>query len=126
VASLPSYQLARNLNLALGWELIRGNDISWLNEQNQPEWAPYYQFDDVESHILYELVGNKGTQTMLPEQRNIDFILRIYDETEIFDTQPLFRKIQQVNGISFAIILDPKSLKNKNRIYFDQGEIPAF
>lgn len=124
VASLPPHKMAICLNQLIDLDLIRGIDISIENAGNtESDSFPYFQWYDEISHVMWELIGNKGTQILLSEQKNMDYVLRIQDESEMLDIQKIITKLKTGTEIGFIAKLDPMTFKNKNRLFFNKGEI---
>ncbi len=112
------YRLSWAINKSLNLELIKVEDLS-LNHPKHKISTNYsmYYFDDENNYISYNLISNKSEKGFLmPEMKNIDFILRIsgYPDTNFLDE--LVINLKKVDIIITAFLID--DLKEKlNKVF---------
>lgn len=107
------YRLSWAVNKALNLELVKTEDLIVNHPKHKIE-IPYslYQYDDDIEYLSYSLISNKSENGfLLPEKKNIDFILKVSGSLDINTLNKIIQNLNKVNIIIAAFILDDISDK---------------
>ena len=103
---------------------------------------PLFQFEDQDQYTTYHLVANKcktltvntvasgglfGNEAsedivieyLIPEFKNVDFLLKITSEYEATPIRSLLMQINEINQVISAYSLEADQLKSKDNLIFD-------
>jgi len=78
-----------------------------------------YKYEDEESYVLYYLIANKSENGFLiPELKNVDFILKISGELKDYTLKDLLARIKKMEFISTAFKIEDLSSKAAKSLVF--------
>ena len=119
ISPMRAYRLCWFLNNQLKMNLEREEDLFLKNEQEEEMFFPKYYFYIEESETDFYLLSNKGTDGyLIPEQKEIDFFMLIYNLPERDGGAMLAKKIKLIQEIQSAFILDPNKLRSRENLLF--------
>ncbi|ESU29861.1 hypothetical protein FLJC2902T_03390 [Flavobacterium limnosediminis JC2902] len=139
-SSLEDYRLAYFINQKLGISFEKSeNDIGIQIPEGKSHFTRFV-FDDEEHEIFWNLIPNKTKvatrQTkatslfeeteleittnifLLPELKKVDYILKIENTDDFFDTDSLIDNLLTIKQITTAYKIEQDKLKSKNNLIF--------
>ena len=102
------YRLTWALNKALNLDLKKGEDLSF-NHSKHKVLTNYsmYNYQDESNYLKYNLISNKSEKGFLiPDLKNIDFILRLSGSPENDFLNSFLTKIKKIDIVITAFIID--------------------
>ena len=140
-SSVEEYKLAFLLNKHLGLRLSRSSkDVDFQIKDLKVLFA-LYTFEDIQKYCNYFLVSNfsKGElisngnlnslfqdeqvafkkMYLLPEFKQVDFFLKIEEESTSLSEKLLLNKIKKIPQVSTAYAIDFHQIKSKENLIFD-------
>ena len=111
------YRLSWSLNQQFKFKFTKSDNLII----SQPKLSlnqtySVFIFEDEESFVRYSLISNKSENGFLiPDLKNIDYILKISGEIQITDVEGMVQKFKRVDLVTTAFIIDnlpTKLLKN--------------
>lgn len=119
VTSEPIYRLGWLINEACSLSLVESTKVEMYNPKLSAV-QDFNIFSYLENEVVnYELIHNKGIHGILiEEQKQIDYFLKISNAND--SIEELIQNIKSIKNISLVQIIEPNSLKSKNRLYFNQ------
>lgn len=119
ITPMRAYRLCWFLNNQLKMSLEREEDLTLKNEQEEEVFFPRYYFYIEESETDFYLLGNKGTEGyLIPEQKEIDFFMLIYNLPERDGGSAFVKKIKPIQEVQSAFLLDPNKLRSRENLLF--------
>lgn len=119
ITPMRAYRLCWFLNNQLKMSLEREEDLALKNEQEEEVFFPRYYFYIEESETDFYLLGNKGTEGyLIPEQKEIDFFMLIYNPPERDAGSAFVKKIKLIPEVQSAFTLDPNKLRSRENLLF--------
>lgn len=135
---LEDYRLAYLLNKSLGLKLIRlPQDLDykyfaatysiyeWNDEEHFTTWHMVSNVckkeeDSLQSSGSLFSVNDKVLKTyhLLPELKNVDFLIKITNDDRHYDEREVLEKIQQIPQIITTYTIDIDQLKSKENLIF--------
>lgn len=112
------YKMAFSLNKCLELDFERVKDIELIagKQKNQINFSCFY-YHESDSELDYYLIKNRNTNGILiPKHKQIDYLLRIVGENELYDDETILEKILGITQVLTAILLDAKSIKSIENI----------
>jgi len=110
------YKVAWSLNQLLEIQLERTAEDMEISTKAGVSKHTLYRYYCDQTHISYELLSNKGsTSYLIPEQRQADFFLILYDNI-ILNCAEIISKLRSITFVSTAFELDVENLKNKENL----------
>ena len=116
--ALPAYHLCWILNRHFDINFVRDPDqnISMQKKDDQ-YYFPIYKYDLPNSSHIYLLYKLKsGTESLLPETRQLDYLWRIETANPEEDINRISHEIMDIPDIQLAQILLPEQLKSVNNL----------
>lgn len=139
--SLSSYRMAFLLNKYVNLRLSRKKEDVYFQYDDLTANFPFFQYHDSFQYETYSLLGNvyktKVTTTtyedelfaasqenytrryLLPELKNVDYLLKIETETSHFSGKPLVTNLQSIPQVITAYTVDYTELKSRNNLIFE-------
>ncbi|MFI5196657.1 MAG: IPExxxVDY family protein [Chitinophagales bacterium] len=116
--ALPAYHLCWVLNRHFDINFIRDpdQDISMQKKDDQ-YYFPIYKYDLPNSshrYLLYKL--KNGTESLLPETRQLDYLWLIETANPEDDVNRIAREIRNIPDIQLAQVLVPEQLKSVDNL----------
>ena len=117
---LKDYRICWNLNKKLDFRFKKIKDIKFefdkkiknilfsLYHQEEKDFITYYL---ISNHILNKI--------LIPEQRQLDYILIIKGPINTLKIQSIIKKIRQINNVLTAYNIDMSLVKKTDDILFD-------
>ena len=135
---LEDYRMAYLLNKQLGLNLSRmQHDLDykylaasysvyeWFNDENQISWnlisnVCKKEEDGLQSSGSLFHMPNKVLKTyhLLPEYKNVDYLIKISNDTQYFNEKVILGKIQSIPQIITSYSIDTDKLKSKENLIF--------
>ena len=135
---LEDYRMAYLLNKQLGLNLSRmPHDLDykyfaasysvyeWYNKENQISWnlisnVCKKEEDSLQSSGSLFHLQNKVLKTyhLLPEYKNVDYLIKISNDTQYFNEKIILSKIQSIPQIVTSYSIDTEKLKSKDNLIF--------
>lgn len=135
---LDDYRMAYLLNKHLGLNLSRmPRDLDykylassysiyeWYNKENEISWnlisnVCKKEEDSLQSSGSLFVSQNKVLKTyhLLPEHKNVDYLIKITNETQYFNEKLVLSKIQSIPQIVTSYAIDTEKLKSKDNLIF--------
>ena len=135
---LEDYRLAYLLNKYLGLNLSRmPKDLDykyfaasysvfeWHNSENEISWnlisnVCKKEEDSLQSSGSLFTLQNRIIKTyhLLPEYKNVDYLVKITNETQYFNEKIVLSKIQSIPQIVTSYTIDTEKLKSKDNLIF--------
>lgn len=135
---LDDYRMAYLLNKHLGLNLSRmPRDLDykylassysiyeWYNKENEISWnlisnVCKKEEDSLQSSGSLFTSQNKVLKTyhLLPEHKNVDYLIKITNETQYFNEKLVLSKIQSIPQIVTSYAIDTEKLKSKDNLIF--------
>jgi hypothetical protein len=112
------FKIAFNLNKSLELDFERIKDIELLigKQKNQVNFSCFL-YVEPETELEYYLITNRGANGVLvPEHKQIDYLLRIVGEPELYNSQIILERIMELPHVKTAILMDAKSIKSIENI----------
>ena len=118
-SNYKDYKFVWGINQSLNIQLVRAPKDHVISPNGFRSIHTIYRYYCEHTHISYELLANKGTQEYLvPEKRQIDFFLILYDNI-IINLPDVVRKLRTLTFVSTAMEIEVDSLKNKENLITD-------
>ena len=140
-SSVEEYKLAFLLNKHLGLRLARSSKDVDFQIQDLKVLFALYTFEDIQKYCKYFLVSNysKGEPVanvdsiglfrdeqlsfkkryFMPEFKQVDFFLKIEEESNPLSEKMLLEKIKNIPQVSTAYGIDFHQIKSKENLIFD-------
>jgi len=102
------YRLSWAINASLRIDLTKEKDFTIHHPKNKIE-ANYsmYGYSDLNNYNTYHLISNKSEKGfLLPELKNIDFILRVTGFSELDSLDVLLKKLKKIDIIITAFHIE--------------------
>jgi len=135
---LEDYRIAYLLNKHLGLNLSRmPRDLDykyfassysvyeWYDNENEIYWnlisnVCKKEEDSLQSSGSLFTLQNKilKTYNLLPEYKNVDFLIKITNEAQNFNEKMVLNKIQSIPQIITSYMIDTEKLKSKENLIF--------
>lgn len=139
--SLEDYRLAYFINQVATLNLSKCNsEINIKNEAGETTFT-HFIFEDEKKDICWNLIQNKTeilstkkqrgqglfAETehqvltkiyLLPEYRKVDYFLKIENAYESESVQTVLSKINTIDRVNTAYLVDPEKIKSKNNLIF--------
>jgi hypothetical protein len=139
--SLEDYRLAYFINQAIAVNLSKDNtEITIKNKAGETSFS-HFSFEDEKKGVCWDLIQNKTeivslkkqkgqglfaeTESqvltkvyLLPEYSKVDFFLRVENTDEIENTTTVVSKINTIDRVSTAYLIETEKIKSKNNLIF--------
>jgi hypothetical protein len=116
--ALPAYHLCWVLNRHFDINFIRDPEQNISTQKKDDQYYfPIYNYDLPNSshkYLLYKL--KNGTESLLPETKQLDYLWLIQTADPEGDVINIAREIRNIPDIQLAQILVPSQLKNVNNL----------
>jgi hypothetical protein len=97
----------------------------WYNKENEVSWnlisnTCKKEEDGLQSSGSLFTTQNKVLKTyhLLPEHKNVDYLVKITNETQHFNKKIVLSKIQSIPQIVTSYTIDTDKLKSKDNLIF--------
>lgn len=116
---IPNYRLAWLINNSFELDLARMNDIDLEFSNNKKGSFSFYQFDDEESHLTFNLISNRSSAGyLIPEMKQFDFFLQYWGPMSDEELKTFNDSLRKINSVLTSVIIDPTVLKSRNNLLF--------
>lgn len=133
-STIPSFRLAFFLNKQLPILLVNTKeDISISTKQGEGQFS-WFKYEDENLEQTWNLVSNRTqiennkkhglffddatTVLLLPELPKIDFLLKIENTENEFNTNVILSEIRKINQVTMCYKININELKNSNNLIF--------
>ncbi len=115
------YKLVWDINNSLAFDFLRTDDYKAYNKKRQTEQEfSTFIFHDEKEYVDYQIITNKSDQGyLLEELKNIDFLMLIKGDFEDGYDKIFQSKLQNLQSVQSAFILDVTKIKAKERLMND-------
>jgi hypothetical protein len=114
------YRLSWAINKFLNIDFIKADDLLIHHPKHKIEahYSMYTYFDE-DNFIGYNLISNKSEKGfLLPQMTNIDFILKVSEETNADQLNNLLKSLKKIDIIITAFFIEDLPDKVKNIFIF--------
>lgn len=140
-SSVEEYKLAYLLNKHLNLKLARTPKDIDLHKGTENAFFAHFVYEDLQQYCTYHLVSNVARQEekagvggdslffgehlavkksfLLPEFKQVDFLVKIEDEMDVLSEKILTSKIMEIPQVSTAYAFDFHRIKSKENLIFD-------
>lgn len=140
-SSVEEFRLAYLLNKHLDLKFARTLKDIDLHEGKESIFFAHFIYEDQQKYCTYHLVSNVARQKgssgpsvdslffgdqlavkksfLLPEFKQVDFLVKIEDELDAVSTRMLISRILEIPQISTAYAIDFHRIKTKKNLIFD-------
>lgn len=118
---LQDYRLAWNLNKTLHKGLSRVEDLVLVDaeSQRQTSFSRYDFFEELTKSYFHLLRNRQGTILLLPEVKEIDFLLLIRGDYYAGRSAGMLKKLRQIESIQAVVTIPMASLRSKHNLILD-------
>lgn len=139
--AVEDYKMAYLCNRSLKFMLRRKRVDLDFSANGLVVTFPWFAYEDPKKYVSYDLLKNRcrsprawtgtsgglfseetvseTTTCLLPELRQVDFLLKISTDGELTSVKPLINGLKQINEVVSAYEVDISGLKSINNIIFD-------
>lgn len=140
-SGLEDYRIAYFINSALEIHLSICPHQIELKAENTYACFNHYSYNDLNHDVLWNLIPNKSYFQseiliessslfadedaafrsfvyLLPELKTVDYILKIDNADEAFETEYVIERLRSLKFISHVYELEENKIKNKNNLIF--------
>ena len=115
VSSEPLYKISWLINEQINIKLKEIEPVNIVLSKRQISQT-FQRFAFINETETYYLVSNKSQNgVLIEEQKQVDFWLKA-DSFNSIDSESLTKKIKTIKGINLAFVVDPGSLKSKQKL----------
>jgi len=101
VSHLKDYTLCYHINLDLGFDLIKYEDMVFTLPTMEENSFSWYYYEDSLSRTTYYLIGNKAENGMLmPSQKTVDYFILIKNPVDDEIVKTIAGKLRQIQNIT--------------------------
>lgn len=140
-SSVEEYKLAYLLNKHLNLKLARTPGDIDLHKGSESIFFAHFIHEDLQNYCTYHLVSNVARQEdrsgvdekslfsedqlavkksfLLPEFKQVDFLVKIVDEQDVISIKMLTSRIMEIPQVSTAYTIDFHRIKTKENLIFD-------
>lgn len=139
-SSVEEFKLAYLLNKHLNLKLARSPKDIDLHEGSENVFFPHFLYEDQKNYCTYHLVSNVSTQEgksgsggdslfgeqlavrksyLLPEFKQVDFLIKIEDELDMVSEKILISRIMEIPQISTAYAIEFHQIKSKENLIIE-------
>ncbi|MFP4059413.1 MAG: IPExxxVDY family protein [Bacteroidota bacterium] len=114
------YRLSWAINQAFGFNLSKTENVIIHDKKNGlKDTFSCFNYHDEDSLTTFNLISNRSENTyLLPDQKNIDFILKVSGDLEAVYLDSLIFKLRRIPIIITAFVLPELKIKYRNRLEF--------
>lgn len=122
VTPLQDYRMAWFINNLLHKALKKAADHQILDEKNRKVMSfSRFEYEEAITWSSFYLLKNKHElDCLLPETKELDYLLMITGDYYKKRKQEILKKIRSVQEVQTAVILKPAELKSKNNLIFQE------
>jgi hypothetical protein len=119
VCQQKDFRLCHELNRQLALDLKRKEDFEIRNTKRMKNSVfSFFQYENKDADIYY-IFSNKGKDDfLLPEHRNVDYLMMIKENFKRIKEQYLIDEIKKIPSVLGAYALEVKKLKSKGNLIF--------
>lgn len=118
---LQDYRLAWNINKTLHKGLTRVDDLVVVDveSQRQTSFSRYDYLEELTKSYFHLLRNREGTTLLLPEVKEMDFLLLIKGEYYRSRLTGMLKKIRQIEAIQAVVHIPAAPLRSKHNLILD-------
>jgi hypothetical protein len=117
-AAAPAYHLCWILNRHFDIDFVRDAEQNLsMQKKGEQYYFPIYKYDLPNSshkYLLYKL--KSGTESLLPETKQLDYLWLIQSANPEDDAARIARELRNIATVQLAQLLVPDQLKNVNNL----------
>jgi hypothetical protein len=119
-AHQSDYRLSWALNEQLQLSLQKDQDlVVTIKKTDIRQHFTRFSFMDTNQHIRYYLIDNKSRQGfLLPEMKNIDFLLKVEGQPERHKLLSMVEEIRKISFVVIAYLMEDIPIKHKKKFIF--------
>lgn len=120
---LQDYRMAWFINNMLFKQLAKTNDLIMADPINMVQAAyGHFFYDEELTKSAFHLLQNKqGANYLIPELKELDYLLIIKGEYYIPRKNEILKKIRGIEQILAVALVEPTTLKSKNNLIFEDN-----
>lgn len=118
VADQPDYRLCLLINRALGFNLVKQDDLVLYHRKlNQDQEFSLFTYNDDDSLLTYRIISNRAENGFfLDELKNLDYLVHIQGEIMEDRITTFFRQIAAIPDVRLCVPVDLNRIRNKERL----------
>lgn len=118
VAEQPDYRLNLLLNRALGFNLLKQEDLLLYHKKlNQDQEFSLFEYLDEESLLTYRVIGNRAENGyFLDELKNLDYLVHIQGDILEESISTFIGKAAAIPEVRMCVPVNLIKLRNKERL----------
>ena len=118
VADQPDYRLNLLINRALGFNLLKQQDLSLYHKKlDQDQDFSLYEYFDDESLLTYRVIGNRAENGyFLDELKNLDYLVHIQGEIMEEGIGVFIAKTAAIQDVRMCVPVNLAKIRNKDRL----------
>lgn len=134
-STVEDFKLAYLINKNLELSLSKNSKEVSIQSTNGIGYFSWFYFDDCKHDLSWNLLSNKTfvansntpvglfnedqiTFHLIPELKKADYLLKIENLDERFNTQKVIENLSKINQISTSYIVDIENIKSINNLIF--------
>lgn len=118
VAEQADYRLNLLINRALGFNLLKQEDLSLYHRKlDQDQEFSLFEFFDEESLLTYRVIGNRAENGyFLDELKNLDYLVHIQGDILEESIGSFIRKTSEIPEVRMCVPVNLTMIRNKERL----------
>lgn len=118
---LQDYRLAWNLNRSLHKSLGRVDDLVLVEpeSQRQTSFSRYDYYEELTKSYFHLIRNRQGAVLLLPEAKELDYLLLIKGEYYRTRVAGLLKKIRQIEEVQAVVQIPINTLRSRNNLILD-------
>ncbi len=118
VAEQPDYRLNLLINRALGFNLLKQEDLSLYHKKlDQDQEFSLFEYFDEESLLTYRVIGNRAENGyFLDELKNLDYLVHIQGDILEESISTFIGKAAAIPEVRMCVPVNLIKLRNKERL----------
>ncbi len=118
-----SHRMAWLLNRHISLQLQKEDDIVLYKEDLPTAYFNRFDYTDELNRTTYTLLDNSYENIhLLPELKNVSFLIMIKGALEFLDVDTLMQKIKKINGIQLVSNINLNKLKSTNHLTLPESK----
>lgn len=118
VADQRDYRLCLLINRALGFKLLRQDDLVLYHKKlDRDQEFSLFSYADDESLLTYRVIRNRDEEGFfLDELKNLDYLIHVQGEITEEAMSSFIQKIASISDVRMCVPVDLNKIRNKERL----------
>lgn len=121
ISGIRDYRLCWHLNQHLGFDFARQPEIQ-LHYPKKQKYGYFnlYEYEDELNWLQYYFIVNKSLgENLIPELKQVDYLLLIKGGSVGMDTESLLHNLKQIKYVEAAFQTDPTTLRSRQNLILE-------